>query len=72
MAEKPSEPKSQELSAREAIDLAKVRAVAQAGYQGDNKVALLSEAVKKRDDQRAERERQAAKLHYLDTPWKPR
>ena len=72
MADIPREPKSLERSARETADHEKVREASRAGYQGYCKVVHLSEAVKRRDDARAERERQVAKVHYLDTPPKPR
>ena len=72
MADIPREPMTQDRSARETADHEKVRAAARAGYQGDDVVVRLSEAVKKRDDARAERERQSHKVHYLGTPPKPR
>lgn len=66
------EPTSRARSAGEIADLEKVRAAAKAGYQGSARVAVIPEAVKQRDEQRAERERQAAKVHYLGTGRTPR
>ena len=71
MADIPREPKTQDHKASEAADHEELRAVAKAGYQGGSSVAQISDAMKQRDDQRAERERQSAKVHYLGTPRKP-
>ena len=70
MADIPREPDVQDHS--ESADHEQVRAAAKAGYQGHGAVVQITDAMKRRDDARAEREREAAKLHYLDTPPKPR
>ncbi|HEX2666864.1 MAG TPA: hypothetical protein VF651_00855 [Gammaproteobacteria bacterium] len=59
-------PPSQHRQALERDDLEKVRAAARAAYQGAE--ICLSDAVRKRDQRRAEREREAAKLHYFGKP----
>ncbi|MFI4968275.1 MAG: hypothetical protein ACHQAU_06055 [Gammaproteobacteria bacterium] len=55
-------------SAHETADQEMLRDAAKAGYEGAAAVIDISEAVKRRDQQRAERERDAAKVHYLGTP----
>jgi hypothetical protein len=60
-------PKIPDHSAHEAADQEMLRDAAKAGYEGAA-VIDISEAVKRRDQQRAERERDAAKVHYLGTP----
>ena len=51
----------------DATDQATLREAAKSGYAG-GAVVDISEALKKRDRQRAERERDAAKVHYLGVP----
>ena len=72
MADFPREPNNLDRSAGEVADLESVRDAARSGYQGRAGVVEISGAMKKRDDLRAERERRAAKVHYLGTPRKPR
>jgi hypothetical protein len=62
---------AQDRSASETADHEQVRQAARAGYQGTPGGAPLSDAVKQRDYKRAERERTAAKFHYLGASRKP-
>ncbi|HEY1991592.1 MAG TPA: hypothetical protein VGH71_03960 [Gammaproteobacteria bacterium] len=73
MTDIPRTPKAPDRSARDAADQETLRAAAKAGYQGRGRVTDISEAMQRRDRQRAEREREAAKVHYLDldTPTRP-
>lgn len=71
MAPIPSDPKLSPRNLRQAADHAQLRAAARAGYEGS--AALdVPEAVKRREQRRHERERQAYKRHYLGAPQKPR
>lgn len=71
MTDIPSASSTQDYRVRAAADLEKVRAAAKAGYEGMAGTADVSEAVKRREHRRAERERRAYKAHYLGMPQKP-
>jgi hypothetical protein len=71
MAPIPSDPKLSPHSVREAADGAQVRAAAKAGYEG-HVPTELPEGVKRREQRRSEREREAHKRHYLGAPQRPR
>jgi hypothetical protein len=60
--------KTPDHGAHDAADQEMLRDAAKAGYEGAAAVIDISEAVKRREHQRAERERGAAKVHYLGTP----
>jgi hypothetical protein len=63
----PSDPNLSPHSIRAAADRAQLLAAAKAAYAGVAAVQV-PEAVKRREDRRAERERQAHRRHYLGTP----
>ena len=72
MADLPLKPQPLYRNALELDDIEKVRAAARAAYHGKAGAALLSDAAKEREGRRAERERRAAKAHYLGPPQRPR
>lgn len=61
------DPKRSPNKIREAADRGQLRAAARAGYEGQAAVEV-PEAVKRREDRRLERERQAYRRHYRGTP----
>jgi hypothetical protein len=61
---------SKDHDGHDVADQETLREAAKSGYAGGS-VIDISEALKKRDRQRAERERDAAKVHYLGVPSKP-
>jgi hypothetical protein len=71
MAPIPSDPKLSPHSVREAADSAQLRAAAKAGYEGQAAMDV-PEPVKRREDRRAAREREAYKRHYLGATQRPR
>ena len=66
-----ADPKFSPQNVRQAADQDALRAAAKAGYEG-RVVAEVPGAMKKREDRRAEREREAYKRHYLGAAQKPR
>ncbi|HEY1773731.1 MAG TPA: hypothetical protein VGH91_11130 [Gammaproteobacteria bacterium] len=70
MTDIPRIPKTPDHDLHDATDQVTLREAAKAGYEGAA-VVDISHALKRRDQQRAERERDAAKVHYLGTPQKP-
>ena len=71
MAPISSDPKLSPNSIREAADGEQVRAASKAGYEG-HVPADLPEGVKRREERRSEREREAHKRHYQGMPQKAR
>lgn len=71
MAPISSDPKLSPRNIREAADGEQVRAAAKAGYEG-HVPGDIPEGVKRRENRRAEREREAYKRHYQGASQKPR
>lgn len=72
MADTPADSPSPDQVAREDADLEAVRQAAKAGYQGHPfPPTRVLPSVRKRDERRAERERETAKLNYRGLPQRP-
>lgn len=71
MAPISSDPKLSPQRIRDAADETQLRAAAKAGYEG-RAATQVQEAVKRREQRRTEREREANKRHYLGAPQKLR